>query len=205
MSEQANVSKSARVESVMGRRLSPENEKRGVVAIDFPCELGYRCPVCNFKNDEQLVWSEYASFLWCERCNFDYPSALCVPCDAKPEPERPYVNAGRAAAVRVFLETVEQAVARRLSSVLSVISEHKLAELHEAASKGPWKSIRAPMQREYRCVVFSTRRGEQYGTSPLVPADADLIVAARNALPLLLAALGELKIGEKTTEVPRAE
>jgi len=56
------------------------------IAIDQPCELGYRCPVCkvppgpypdgNF--DERLSWSEYNSFLWCSVCNRDYPSCLCL-------------------------------------------------------------------------------------------------------------------------------
>jgi hypothetical protein len=50
--------------------------------------------------------------VWCATCNFDYPSALCINFDAKPDPERPYVNAGRDAAVRVFLDTVEDAIRR---------------------------------------------------------------------------------------------
>ena len=50
----------------------------GGTPIDFPCELGYRCPVCLNDWDEGLNWSEYFSFLWCEKCNFDYPVVLCI-------------------------------------------------------------------------------------------------------------------------------
>lgn len=102
-----------RAEAIVGRRITKEQEERGgVVPFDCPCEIGYRCPVCKIDWDESLQWSEYASFLWCERCNFDYPSALCVPLDKQPIEDRPYVNAGRDAAVRVFLDTVEDAVRR---------------------------------------------------------------------------------------------
>jgi hypothetical protein len=82
------------------------------IPIDCPCELGYQCPKCRIVWDETLEWSEYNSFLWCPRCDFDYPSALCVPLDAEPDPARPYVNAGRDAAVRVLLDSVEGAFAR---------------------------------------------------------------------------------------------
>lgn len=99
----------ARAESVMGRRLSPEDEQRGVVAIDCPCELGYWCPTCRVEWDERLDWSEYASFLWCPTCNFDWPSALCVRIDATPDPARPWINLGREAAVKVFLDSVQSA------------------------------------------------------------------------------------------------
>jgi hypothetical protein len=42
--------------------------------IDFPVELGYVCP----KNKKHfLEWSEYKYFLWCEQCNYDYPTPFC--------------------------------------------------------------------------------------------------------------------------------
>ena len=53
--------------------------------FDFPCELGYHCPKCKYKNtvngeyDTRLNWSEYEGFLWCSVCNKDYPSCLCMP------------------------------------------------------------------------------------------------------------------------------
>jgi hypothetical protein len=109
----SEYSTNERAESVMGRRLSKEDEERGVVPFDFPCELGYWCPTCRIEWDEGLLWSEYASFLWCEKCNFDWPSALCVRVDATPDPERTWKNLGRDAAVKVFLDSVEAAVARR--------------------------------------------------------------------------------------------
>jgi uncharacterized protein YbaR (Trm112 family) len=56
------------------------------IAIDFPCEIGFHCPVCKYEltdenneYDERLAWSEYNAFLWCAVCNKDYPSALCMP------------------------------------------------------------------------------------------------------------------------------
>lgn len=58
----------------------PENAN----ILDFPCELGYHCPVCKYKDpkggyDERLEWSEYRGFIWCRVCDKDYPSALCQP------------------------------------------------------------------------------------------------------------------------------
>ena len=61
---------------IMGMRM--EGLPEGAIFIDFPCELGYVCPVCG-ANDERLEWSEYNAFLWCRTCNKDYPSALCQP------------------------------------------------------------------------------------------------------------------------------
>ena len=73
-------SKNERAEEVCGLR-------GGGIAFDQPCELGYRCPVCDVYDvvredgsyDERLLWSEYNNFLWCQVCNRDYPSALCAP------------------------------------------------------------------------------------------------------------------------------
>lgn len=62
------VSKNIRAEQICGLR--PEG-----IPIDFPIELGYVCP----KNKlHSLEWSEYNNFIWCEQCNFDYPSPLCL-------------------------------------------------------------------------------------------------------------------------------
>ena len=55
------------------------------IIFDQPCELDYHCPVCEYDNvvagnfDERLRWSEYNGFLWCSKCNIDFPSALCQP------------------------------------------------------------------------------------------------------------------------------
>lgn len=115
MSEQAESSRpptstNERAQRIMGRRLRPEDGGR-VIPIYCPCELGYWCPTCRIEWDESLAWSEYASFLWCERCNFDWPSALCIRIDATHDPERPWRNAGRDDAVRIFLDSVEGAIA----------------------------------------------------------------------------------------------
>jgi hypothetical protein len=64
-------SKNERAGKLMGFR--PE----GVIPIDFPWELGYECPKCNKRGF--LWWSEYRGFIWCERCNYDYASPLCMP------------------------------------------------------------------------------------------------------------------------------
>lgn len=86
-------------ERIMGHR-----DLKGAVPFDEPCELGFKCPVCEYPHnvdgnfDERLHWSEYAGFLWCSKCNFDYPSALCMP-DKK-------------RATGIFLETVQEAISR---------------------------------------------------------------------------------------------
>ena len=85
-------------ERIVGRR------KTNMMYIDEPCELGYHCPVCRYEievdgvYDERLTWSEYNGFVWCEKCNRDYPSALCMP-DAE-------------LATDIFLRSVEDAVKR---------------------------------------------------------------------------------------------
>ena len=62
------VSKNRRAEELCGKRIEGN-------PIDFPIELGYQCPKNKSHN---LEWSEYRCFLWCEQCNFDYPSPLCM-------------------------------------------------------------------------------------------------------------------------------
>lgn len=70
-------SKNERAEQLLGLR--PPGD-----AVLAPSELGYRCPVCKnipmveHEYDERLTWSEYNSFLWCEVCNRDFPSCLCL-------------------------------------------------------------------------------------------------------------------------------
>lgn len=56
---------------------------QGAVPIDQPCELDFKCPVCDYEvckdgnYDERLQWSEYNNFIWCSVCNKDYPSCFC--------------------------------------------------------------------------------------------------------------------------------
>jgi hypothetical protein len=45
--------------------------------VDYPCELGYQCPICKIERDELLNWSEYNYCLRCPRCELDIPSCLC--------------------------------------------------------------------------------------------------------------------------------
>ena len=74
-----DYSQNIRAEKVVGKR-SLKGQP-----IDYPCELGYHCPVCKYEPevggnfDERLEWSEYEGFIWCSVCNKDYPSALCQP------------------------------------------------------------------------------------------------------------------------------
>lgn len=108
-----------RAEELMGRRLTPEQEQAGVIAIDYPVELGYQCPIhkrslADEARHDLLQWSEYNGFLWCPECDRDWPSALCVPLDANPDPDRPWMNAGPDAAIDVFLDTVADACNRVL-------------------------------------------------------------------------------------------
>jgi hypothetical protein len=92
--------------------------------FDQPAELGYWCPVCRVppetpdSYDDRLHWSQYNGFLWCEVCDFDYPSALCVQLIG--EPEREWQQVGRDAAVTVYLNTIRDAVARAFDSKLVV-------------------------------------------------------------------------------------
>lgn len=91
-------SKNERARRLMGSR--PD-----AVAIQEPSELGYRCPVCRNaprlpggEPDPRLTWSEYNAFVWCEVCDRDYPSCLCL--------------GDIETAIEVFLDSVEDAVAR---------------------------------------------------------------------------------------------
>ena len=110
------ISTNDRAETLLGRR------RTDAVPFDMPCELGYWCPVCKVpplidgEFDERLHWSEYNGFLWCEVCNKDYPSALCVPLDAEKHPERPWMYAGVEGAIEVFLNQIEAAQSRQSSS-----------------------------------------------------------------------------------------
>lgn len=91
-------SRNERAEKLMGHR------RTDAIILDQPCELGYHCPICDYPQmsedgqfyDERLQWSEYNAFIWCEVCNFDYPSALCMP-DPK-------------AGTEIFLDSVEDAL-----------------------------------------------------------------------------------------------
>lgn len=87
-----------RAERLLGRR--DEHGPVGLVLF-APVEMGYACPIHKQsidKDPDSLHWSEYNSFLWCEHCNRDYPSALCAV-----DPEH---------AIRVYLSSVEDAVRR---------------------------------------------------------------------------------------------
>ena len=76
MNDKQIYSKNERAEKVVGLR----DLKGGTIIIDFPCELGYICPLCkNEQWDQRLEWSEYNGFIYCSVCNKDFPSVLCQP------------------------------------------------------------------------------------------------------------------------------
>jgi uncharacterized protein YbaR (Trm112 family) len=98
MSNEHVSSKNERAEQLLGLR--PDN----IISLDLPCEIGFHCPVCKYNQvmpdgeyDDRLNWSEYNGMIWCEVCNLDYPSALCMPDMVR--------------ATEIFLDTVRDAVA----------------------------------------------------------------------------------------------
>ncbi|MGO3878234.1 MAG: hypothetical protein ACTJHM_03755 [Agrococcus casei] len=97
--EDSAYSTNDHAERVMGRRII--NGPVGVILF-APVELGYSCPIHKQSIEhsaETLHWSEYNSFLWCELCDRDYPSALCA--------------TDLDHAITVYLNSVESASKRR--------------------------------------------------------------------------------------------
>lgn len=98
------VSKNDRAKKIMGYR---NQEHPGANALFEPYEMGYACPVCNICN-EKLHWSEYKGFIWCQNCNLDIPSCLCV---KYPEPHlsKKVLNKKDKIikATKIFLDTIE--------------------------------------------------------------------------------------------------
>jgi hypothetical protein len=112
----AQFSKSERAKEIVGLRPVKPN----TIIIDEPCELGYHCPVCKYEQvdakgnfDERLHWSEYNSFLWCQVCNKDYPSALCQPDVDK--------------AIDAFLSTIEDAITHRTAALAAQVERMREA------------------------------------------------------------------------------
>ena len=70
----------------------------GKTPLNYPVEEGFVCPICKNKagdyDDLRLWWSEYECFLWCYKCERDYPSCLCQPDIDE--------------AIRIFLASVKQ-------------------------------------------------------------------------------------------------
>jgi hypothetical protein len=67
--EEKRYSQNERAKEIVGLR------RTDCQPFDFPSELGYICP----KNkNHRLEWSEYNGFIWCEDCNLDIPSCLCL-------------------------------------------------------------------------------------------------------------------------------
>ena len=123
------------------------------IAIDFPGELGYACPVCGLDTLEGwtlLEWSEYHGFLWCPKCNLDIPSCLCVkrqshyPGDGSELPPKEHI----VKATEIFLQCVEDAMRRKDGAnpteerAPPIIQRHnqmvarKLSKTHEQCDAG---------------------------------------------------------------------
>lgn len=102
-------SSNKRAEQLLGRR--DENGPIGVILF-APVEQGYACPVHGAETEETLGetlhWSEYNAFVWCSRCDKDYPSALCATATNRWHPDASTIDAQ----IRVYLESVAEAVAR---------------------------------------------------------------------------------------------
>jgi hypothetical protein len=80
-------SKNLKAEEIVGKR-------EGGTPFQEPWEMDYACPLCtppitehsevfdkegNVKPEyERLHFSEYQGFMWCEHCNADIPSLLCL-------------------------------------------------------------------------------------------------------------------------------
>jgi len=113
-SGEREYSKNERAEKLVGKRLTD-----GII-IDFPCELDYHCPVCKYEQikggnyDERLDWSEYEGFIYCHKCNKDYPSCLCMPDKEK--------------ATKIYLDCIEE--------LLSESKKEGSKETAELALKG---------------------------------------------------------------------
>lgn len=69
--EKEEYSKNEHAQKTCGLRMSGN-------PLFLPGELGYECPVCGSSDEVNLCWSEYNCFLWCRKCNKDYPSLLCL-------------------------------------------------------------------------------------------------------------------------------
>jgi hypothetical protein len=105
------VSKNISAEEICGFR-GPGNP------LFYPGELQYACPICG-EYGEKFHWSEYATFCWCEKCNLDIPSCLCV---KYPEPhfkgEKPLtIRQQIKVAADVYLRSVKECVERHKSIV----------------------------------------------------------------------------------------
>ena len=93
-------SKNDRAEKLLGKR------RTGVQPFDQPFELGYHCPICQYKLiddgnfDERLEWSEYNGMIWCCKCDLDIPSFLCF--------ENLHIKQTIQKATEIFLDIIEE-------------------------------------------------------------------------------------------------
>jgi transcription elongation factor Elf1 len=96
------TSKNELAEKIVGKRIIT----KGTFIFDPPFALDFHCPVCDYElssdgeYDERLQWSEYNGFIYCNECNKDYPSTLCMPDIDK--------------AIEVYLRTVNDAKSIKL-------------------------------------------------------------------------------------------
>lgn len=114
--EEKTYSKNKRAERLVGKRMTD-----GII-IDFPAELGYHCPVCEYKQvgsngnyDGRLDWSEYNGFIYCHECNKDYPSCICM--------------TDKEMATKVYLDCLEELLKQELDRAREEGGESIIAQL----------------------------------------------------------------------------
>lgn len=91
-----------RAAKLVGLRTDDYPKDARVMAFDMPGELGYECPIHQTAYDGDIEWSEYKGFIWCARCNKDYPSCLCIPLKGMKSLER---------ATQTYLDCIEAVIA----------------------------------------------------------------------------------------------
>lgn len=93
-----------KLEPIFGRRLTAAQESgvepAPIVYNDDPKHLGFRCPV---HQDQELLWSEYFTFVWCNHCQKDLPTYVCIDFTAKENPAEPWVWAGVQGAIDTYI------------------------------------------------------------------------------------------------------
>ncbi len=133
-SGEREYSKNERAEKLVGKRLTD-----GII-IDFPCELDYHCPVCEYEQikggnyDERLDWSEYEGFIYCHKCNKDYPSCLCMPDKEK--------------ATKIYLDCIEELLSESKK-------EGNIEMVDELIMKIMEKPMKLPMNPKARVITYA--------------------------------------------------
>lgn len=102
-------------EKIVGRRLTPEQEAGTEPAPLMynigPTDLALHCPVHPDAPPETLNWSEYEGFVWCELCEWDWPSPRCIDIFSEPDGD-PMHWIGRQAIIDSYLWLMRELLER---------------------------------------------------------------------------------------------